>query len=302
MREGFTFCTARALALASIGAWPTCGGWLPASAVCAAPPLRGHVAEMDRHDPAHHRVVSSLKDFWELAWDADFVLNESGMRLQPTRMPGEWSVTVYRQSRGIAEGRYDEIVRLAAPEVGSWHGDLPDDGLTVDLFITAGLLHGTTRSPIPMWGLVYRVATTGHLQEPLVVEGFTPLGTAGDLALAIAGAANLLSTLSGWSADRDDDPPPYTYELCHCQEIYDNELAACQATAVGCTLLCAAGALGGIVGCLAAGPLAPACMAIILAAEAACIGSCIMAHHACQLRAVNALLRCRAACKERDLP
>jgi hypothetical protein len=299
MREGFTFCTARVLALASLGAWPTYRGMLPASAACAAPPSPGHVAEIDPQDSTHHGVLAVLNDLWGLAWDAEFVLNESGIGLKPTPMPGAWSATVYRQNRPIAEGSYDEIVRLAAPEIGSWNDHLPADLLTVELFITAGVLHGTTGLPIPTWGLVRRVASTGP--APLVVEGFTPLGAAGDLALAVAGAVNLLSTLSGWS-NQDDDRPPYTYELCQCEEIYDNELGACLATAIGCHLLCASGALGGIVACLALGPLAPACMAVILAAEAACIASCIMKQQACQLRAVNNLIRCRQACKDRGLP
>ena len=301
MREGFTFYTARALALASLGIWPTYRGMLPASAACAAPPSPTHAVEIDPHDLMQHRVLVFLNDLWGLAWDADFVLNESGIGLEPTPMPGAWSATVYRQSRQIAVGRYDEIVRLAAPDIGSWNDDLPADLLTVDLFITAGVLHGATGSQIPTWGLVRRVANTGPDEEPLVVEGFTPLGTAGDLVLAVAGAVNLLSALSGWSHP-DDDRSAYTDELCQCQEIYDNELAACLATALGCHLLCAAGALGGIAACLAAGPLAPACMAIVIAAEAACLASCIMMQDACHLRALNNLLRCREACKDRNLP
>jgi hypothetical protein len=299
MREGFTFCTARVLALASLGAWPTYRGLLGASATCAAPPSPGHAVEIDPHDLTQHRVLAFLDDLWGLAWDSEFVLNESGIGLEPTPMPGAWSATVYRQNRQIAVGSYDEIVRFAAPEIGSWNDHLPADLLTVELFITAGVLGGTTGLSIPTWGLVRRVATTGP--APLVVEGFTPLGTSGDLAMAVAGAVNLLSTLSGWS-DLDDDRPPYTYELCQCQAIYDNEINACLASAIGCDLLCASGALGGIVACLALGPLAPACMAVILAAEAACIASCIMKQRACQLRAVNNLLRCRQACKDRGLP
>ncbi len=301
MRAGFTFCTARALAIASIGTWPTYRGLLPASATCAAPPLPRQAVETDPHDLMQLRVLDFLNDLWGRAWDADFVLNESGIGLEPTSRPGAWSATVYRQSRQIAAGSYDEIVRLAAPDIGSWNDDVPADLLTVDLFITAGVLHGTTGTPIPTWGLVRRVATTGPEGNPLVVEGFTPLGTAGDLALAVAGAVNLLSTLSGWS-NPQDDRPPYTYELCQCQEIYDNELAACLATALGCSLLCTAGALGGIAACLATGPFAPACMIIVIAAEAACLASCIMTQQACHLRAANNLLGCREACKDRNLP
>ena len=299
MREGFTFHTARALALASLGTWPTCRGLLPASAACAAPPSPAHAVEDDRGNLVQRRVLGFFKDLWGLAWEADFVLNESGMGLEPTRMPGAWSVTLYRQGHEIATGSYDEIVRLAAPEVGSWKDDLPDELVTADLFITAGTFRGTTGSEIPTWGLVRHIANTGDGEEPLVVAGFTPLGTSEDLALAVAGAVNLLSTLSALLAG---DPPPYTDELGQCQEIHDNELAACLSTALGCNLLCTSVALGAIVGCLAAGPLAPACIAVVLTAEAACLASCIMRHHACTLRALNDLLRCRAACKKRHLP
>ncbi len=45
------FYTARALALASLGTWPTCSSLLPTSAACGAPPLPAHSVEDDRGDP-----------------------------------------------------------------------------------------------------------------------------------------------------------------------------------------------------------------------------------------------------------
>ncbi len=280
MRKGFLFKTGRVAAIASLGS--------------AAHGLPGPAVEPEPRGP-EVAVLDFLDELWNEAWNADFVLGESGMGLTPAPLPGSWSVTVYHRQRQIADGSYDEVLRLLTPEPGDW---ALDDGLAaVELFVTAGLLHGVDGFLTPAWGLARRVTLAGDDDTgPRVVEGFTPLGTADDLALAVAGAADLFDTLSSLAMLPGGEP--YTTDPCLCRQIHDTDVAACAASAVACDLTCTTIALGAIALCLAAGPFMPACMILILAAEVACLGACVASYEACKLRAESARLRCLQTCLE----
>ncbi len=280
MRRGFLFKTGRVAAIASLG---SVAHGLPGPAVDRGPSV--HQVE----------VLDFLNELWNEAWNADFVLHESGMGLTPAPLPGSWSVTVYHQQNQIAGGSYDEVLRLVTPEAGAWGID--DDLAAVELFVTAGLLHGVDGFLTPTWGLARRITLAGDDDTDFqVVEGFTPLGTADDLALAIAGAVHLFDTLASLAMLAGGEP--YTTDPCLCQQIHDIDVAACVASAIACYLKCTTIALGAIAACLAAGPLVPACMILILAAEVACLGACAAALHACKLRAKSARLRCLQTCVE----
>ena len=280
MRRGFLFKTGRVAAIASLG---SVAHGLPVPAFERGP----SIYEVE--------VLDFLDDLWNEAWNADFVLRESGMGLTQTPQPGTWTVAVYEQENQIATGSYVEVVRLLTPESGDWA--LDGDLVSAELFVTAGLLYGNEGFMTPAWGLVRSISIAGDDDtEPQVVEGFTPLGTADDLAVAIAGAAYLFDTLSGLSTLAGDEP--YTDDACLCQQIHDTDVAACSGTAAACGLTCAALALAGVAACLATGPFIPACMVLVVAAEAACLGSCAASNKACKLRAESARLRCVQTCVE----
>ena len=280
MRKGFLFKTGRVAAIASLGS--------------VANALPGPAVERGRsvHEVA---VLNFLDELWNEAWNADFILRESGMGLTQSPRSGAWTVTVYDQHGPIAEGSYDEVLRLLTPEPGAWAID--DDLVAVELFVTAGLLHGVDGFVTPTWGLARRITLAGDDDTaPTVVEGFTPLGTADDLALAIAGAAYLFDSLSSLAMLAGGEP--YTTDPCLCREIHDIDVAACVASAIACDLKCTTIALGAIVACFAAGPFMPACMIVIIAADIACLGACEASYRACALRARSARLRCLQACDE----
>ncbi len=280
MRRGFLFKTGRVAAIASLGS--------------VAHGLPRPVAQLG---PGVHEieVLDFLDELWNAAWNADFVLGESGMGLTPAPLPGTWSVTVYREQEPMAGGSYDEVLRLLTPETGP--GALGDGLAAVELFVTAGLLHGVDGFLTPTWGLARRITLLGdNATESLVVEGFTPLGTADDLAIAVAGAVYLFDTLSGLGRLPVSDP--FTTDPCVCQQIHDTDVAACAARAVACHLTCTAIALGAIAACTVTGPLMPACMVLVIAAELACLGSCTARYEACKLRAESARLRCVQTCVE----
>ena len=89
---------------------------------------------------------------------------------------------------------------------------------------------------------------------------------------------------------------------CHCDQIHSNDLSACDASAIGCELLCKSVALGAIAGCMAAGPFAVPCMIIVWAAHALCIANCLATYEACLLRAASAFLKCEALCSQSITP
>lgn len=280
MRKGFLFKTGRVAAIASLGS--------------IAHALPGPAVERGRN--VHEvQVLNFLDELWNEAWNADFTLHESGMGLTPSSRPGGWSVTVYDQQGPIAGGSYDEVLRLLTPEPGAWV--LDDDLVAVELFVTAGLLHGVDGFVTPTWGLARRITLTGDDDTaPVVVEGFTPLGTADDLALAIAGAVYLFDSLSSLAMLAGGEP--YTTDPCLCRQIHDIDVAACVASTIACDLKCTTIAIGAIIACFAAGPFMPACMILIIAAEIACLGACEASYRACTLRAHSARLRCLQACDE----
>ena len=294
MRKGFVFNTARTAAFASLGMW---AGVLPVQVAIAGPPLGGPAGAVTPQGDVQSPVLAFLTEFWDLAWGAEFVPGQSGMGLEPTAVQGTWRVTAYDQYQPIGEGLYDEILRLQVP--GPWNDELPQGGPAVfDLYVTAGTFHGLDGYSTPTWGLVQHIEITGDDWQPLIVEGFSPLGTAEDLAIAVAGATDLAGTLTQWSAMAADGPPPFTPDPCLCGQIYDNEVSACNATAIGCELTCTSLALVGLAACLGAGPFVAPCVIIVWAAHALCIGACVAAQKACKLRAVNSLLRCQRSCDE----
>ena len=298
MRTRFVFNAARAAAFASLGIW---AGVLPVQVAIAGPLPSEHgiVAPLPGGGP-QDQVLVFLTEFWDLAWGSEFLLNESGMGLEPTAVPGSWGVTAYEQNRQIGTGSYDEIMRLQVP--GPWNDELPPGGLAVfDLSVTAGTFHGLGEYSTPTWGLVHHLEITGDGKEPLIVEGFTPLGTAEDLAIAVAGATDLLVTFTEWLALAAGGPPPFTPDPCHCMEIYDNDMSSCGATAVSCELLCTALALGGIAACLGAGPFVAPCVILVWAAHAVCVANCVAAYRACALRAASNFLRCTQLCPEKKI-
>jgi len=294
MRKGFFFNTARAAAFASLGFW---AGALPVQVATAGPPQSGPGSAVTPQGDVQTGVPGFLTEFWDLAWGAEFVLDQSGMGLEPTTVPGTLGVTAYDQYQPIGEGLYDEVLRLQVP--GPWNDELPQGGSAVfDLYVTAGTFHGPDGYSTPTWGLVQHIEIDGDDSQPLIVEGFTPLGTADDLAIAVAGATDIVGTLMQWSALTADGPPPFTPDPCLCGQIYDNDVSACVATAIACDLACTSLALIGLAVCLGAGPFVAPCVLLVLAAHALCIGGCLAEHHACELRAANHRLRCERSCDE----
>lgn len=295
MRKGFVFDTARAAAFASLGIW---AGVLPVQFAGAAPLPNGHDigdTSQDVNDQAP--LLAFLTAFWDAAWGAEFSPNDSGMGLESTTMPGSWSVTAYQQNQPVGTGSYDEILRIGVP--GPWNSELPPGGPAVfDLYVSAGTFHGLGDYSAPTWGLVHHVEITGDGQEPLFVEGFTPLGTAVDLAIAVAIASDLVASFTQLWTQAAGDPPPFTVDPCSCIAINTNERAACFSDAISCELLCTSIALGAIAGCLATGPFVAPCMIIVLAAHALCVANCIAAQDACLLRAENHFLQCLQSCPQ----
>jgi hypothetical protein len=280
MRRGFLFKTGRVAAIASLGSF--------------AHALPGPTVERGRN--VHEvQVLNFLDELWNEAWNADFVLRESGMGLTPSPRSASWSVTVYDQQGPIAAGSYDEVLRLLTPEPGAWAID--GEFATIELFVTAGLLHGVDGFLTPTWGLARRITLAGDDDTAgQVVEGFTPLGTADDLALAVAAAAYLYDFLSSLAMLAADEP--YTTDPCLCRQIHDTDVAACSASTLACDLKCTTIAIGAIAACFAAGPFMPVCVTLIIAAEIVCLASCESSYRACALRAHSARLRCLQACDE----
>ena len=299
MRQGLIFNTARAAAFASLVIW---AGVLPVQIATAAPLPSGHdIGDSSPSGGDQSPLLAFLTAFWDVAWDAEFSPNDSGMGLEPTAMPGSWSVTAYQQNQSIGTGSYDEILRIDVP--GPWNSELPPGGAVVfELSVTAGTFHGLGEYSTPTWGLVHHIEIIGDGQEPLIVEGFTPMGTAEDLAIAVAGATDLVVALTQLWTQAAGDPPPFTVDPCSCIAINTNELAACDADAISCELVCTSIALGAIAGCLAMGPFVVPCLVIVMAAHALCIANCIAAHQACLLRASNNFLHCLQMCPESITP
>ena len=299
MRKGIVFNTARAAAFASLGAW---AGVLPVQIAIAAPPPIEHGTVGAPQGGSQSPVLAFLMEFWELAWDADFSVNESGMGLEPTTMPGLWNVTAYEQYQPIGSGSYDEVLRIQVP--GSWNDELPPGGSAVfELYVTAGTIHGLGEYTAPAWGLVHHGEFTGDGTEPLIVEGFTPLGTTEDLATAVASATDLVDTFTQlWTLASFDYPPFTIMDPCFCNQIHGNEVEACDASAIACELLCTSIAVGAIAGCLAAGPFVAPCVLLVWAAHTICMASCLMTYKACKLHADNNFLKCQQLCSESITP
>ena len=237
-------------------------------------------------------IVTFLEEFWDLAWGVDFTLDESGMSLQDSGVPGVWEVTVHDGPQTVAQGLYVEIERLPVPELDP----ATSEPITYEHFVTAGVMVGQTGAQKAIYGIAQRVAYEGD--EPVVVDALTPLGMTDDVGAAVDEALAVLSQIAG--AHPVAAEPPYTPDddPCHCDAIYDNGIAACAAGAAACQLACTAAAVAGIAACLGAGPLFPVCVALILTAQAVCLAGCLALQKSCDLSAFNAWLACEHACQE----
>ncbi len=286
MRKGFGFESARGAALASL-VWLCCPGLLPSAGGSAAP---------DGSPGPPEEVLALLEEFWDLAWGLDFTLTESAMSLHDSGVPGVWNVVVHAGPQTVAQGLYLEIERLAVPQLDAW----TPRPIAVEHFVTAGLVVGQTGAQKAVYGLAQHLAYEDENGDETVVDAMVPVGMADGVGTALDAALAVLNQIATAHAVPAAGEPPYTPEddPCGCDEIYDNELAACATTAVACQLACTAAALGALAGCLAAGPLAPVCMAAILTAQAVCIAGCLTNQNACNLRAFNAWLSCRHACEK----
>jgi hypothetical protein len=248
------------------------------------------------HSKAAHRY---LDEFWELAWDTPFILRHSGMTLESTGVNAQWDVVVREGFETVAKGSYQELLRLRIPSPGlravAAAGPNPPEQeslVTFDHFVTAGVVEAATGVTIPTYGIVNRVVLSGP--ELIVVEGMTPLGVAEDVAAALSNAADVFELMSASEPDPRRDV--YPADPCHCDELYDNDIAACAIDAIACQAACAAAALAGLVGCLVMGPFLPACVAAVLTAEVLCIAGCLARQRACNLRAYNDWIECLEEC------
>ena len=304
MRNGVLLKTARWSALASLLGAPGLG-WLHAAVAQPAPP--GNVIGGGGPGHVDLRALMFVEAFWQHVWDVEFVLDQTGMTLAEGEGPGEWGVLVHDGRETVAEGHYDEHLRLAVPWLGTGSGD-PDgiggedgeDQFGFDLYVTAGMIAGSTGLVTPMYGLARRVTIVVDGEDPITVEGLSPLGVADDLDDALAQAQETHALLSaGEYLPVDDGEPPWTPDdddPCGCDEVYDAEIAACLSEALSCEAACAAAAIAAIVACLLLGPFAPACIAAALAAEALCMLACILRQRACNSRAWAKWIGCWLEC------
>jgi hypothetical protein len=299
MRNGFLFSTARAVALLAIAGAPLVATAGAPSAPTAARSSGPPTVVANKTTRPEIRFLRFLDEFWQQAWNADFVVHDSGMTLEDAGGPGPRAVRAYDAGQLIGSGHYLELVRLDVPVPHLSPGDWPPAaGFSFEHFVTAGVLQGPTGRVTSLYGLVQRVALVPDGAAAIVVEGLTPLGVTATPDGAVAAAFEALDLLAGDADARFDGEPPLTpgADPCLCDEIYANEIDACLAEALACDLACAAAAIGGIIGCLALGPIAPPCIAAVLAAEVICIAACLARQRACNLRATNDWLDCWLEC------
>ena len=287
MRTGFRYEAARAAALVSLS-WLSWPGMLPAGRAASAPGAPGGSGGSGGSGSS---IEGILDEIWGLAWGLDFTLNESGMSLEPTGVEGVWNVTVFEQLDPVATGLYLELHRLPLPALSE---SMPDDAVSLEHAATVGVLIGSTSFAAPIWGLAQHVGIDGD--QPMVVEGFTPLGVATDLNGALDEALQIVAMVE--AAQPAAAEPPYTPgdDPCYCDEIYDTDVNACRFAALACEGACTAVALGGLIACMFTGPLVPACIAVVIAAEAVCIAACLAQQRSCNLQAYSAWLVCEYAC------
>jgi hypothetical protein len=301
MKNGFLFSTARATALMSIAGGPVVV-IVDTQTARAAPPGRRPEAVVEPGPDLHEiRFRGFLDEFWQGAWDTDFVVHQSGMTLEQTDGGGPRVVLAYDGEETVGTGRYHERARFPVTVPGI----PPDDphaeaSFSFEHFATAGILRGSTGYEKPIYGLAQRVVFAPDGADPIVVEGLTPLGVTDTADGAVAAARETLGLLAarvwGGPVDGPHLEPPET--ACLCAEIYFNELDACLADSIACQATCAAVAIAGIVACLALGPLTGPCIVAILTAEALCMAGCLARQKACNLRAETEWLRCWLDCFE----
>ncbi|MHC4217123.1 MAG: hypothetical protein ACYSU7_01580 [Planctomycetota bacterium] len=300
MRHGFLFSLARAGALFSIAGAPVIV-IADARPVRAAPPGDGPSGPggvVARGPGAPQiRFRKFLDRFWQEAWGTGFSLHESGMTLEPADGPGPRVMLVHDGAQPAGTGVYHELARLDLSTLD--HAPLVDASFSFEHFVSAGIAQGSTGRAVPMYGLVQRVVFAPAGPKPIVVEGITPLGMTDTLDAALTAALETQDLLTD-ATDGSDDAPPYDPDddLCRCDEVYDNEIAACFADSLACEATCAAAAIIGVLGCLALGPAAGPCIAAVLTAEVFCIAGCLARQKACNLRAMNEWLLCWLECLE----
>jgi hypothetical protein len=299
MRNGFLFSTARVGALTSIVGAPIV---VIADAQRAqAAPQGSRPAVLAARGPDAHQLpfLEFLDEFWQGAWDADFVPHGSGMLLEQPAGDGPRVVLAHDDSGIAGQGRYQEFARFFVPRLGLAPAAAPPGAsFSFEHFVTAGVIQGPTGYVKPLYGLAQRVVFAPDGAAPIVIEGLTPLGVTDTPDGAVDAALETLGLLTDDPAPAPGDEPPFEPDLdpCLCDEIYFNDIDACFADAVACEAACAAVAIAGILGCLALGPGAAPCIAAVLAAEVLCLAACLARQKACNLRAKNEWLLCWLDC------
>ena len=161
MRNGFLFSTARAGALASIAGAPLVVT-IDARRAQAVPPGGGPVPVVERGPDSHEiRVLRFLDEFWQGAWDADFVPRGSGMLLEQPAGVGPRVVLAHDDSGIAGQGRYHEFARFFVPRLGlAPAAPPPGASFSFEHFVTAGVIQGPTGYVKPLYGLAQRVVFT----------------------------------------------------------------------------------------------------------------------------------------------
>ncbi len=130
-------------------------------------------------------------EFWNVAWDLDFVLGQSGMLLEGSGTEA-WQVLVTdtgAEDYVVAEGSFTEADRLLLESMAPTQEELDEAGIiSFDHYIVAGVITGSTVFQSAVFGFAMEVVVPGLEPEddPIVSHGFTPLALADDVASAVA--------------------------------------------------------------------------------------------------------------------
>jgi len=272
-----TFCCTVALAST------VCGPWL--SMAVAIPPAIPDRAEIgEPQDVIVSPPLAFLKDFWNEAWNLDFVLGESGMLLEEMGTNAYQILVTDTQHPDlyVAEGTYieDERLVLESPEYTQEELDEAEI-ISFDHYVVTGSIIGSTGWGANIAGIAMVVVLPSPEPgaDPVLVHSLTPVDSLTPLnqldsltPLKVTQPDVQRRNLSGRSAFGEDD-------CSLCRDLYDLCKAAAKDRAKARDLECFADALIQLTACgfgsLACGPAALACQAVcsaaVLAAEALCL-------------------------------
>lgn len=228
-------------------------------------------------------IEPCVYQFWNMAWDLDFVLGQSGMLLESSEAEA-WQVLVVdteAEESVVAEGSFLETERLFLGALAIPQEELDEAGIiSYDHYVVAGLITGSTGVECALYGLATEVVVPGENpdDEPIVTRSLAPMEMADDVESAAAMAYDaweafgFAATMAYDDGDTFKDDPTSLMMMMN-EERDDDRLDKCDRDYQDCkdeADIDFYGCLSINIGCIGAIWCPPAMAACIAALSATC--------------------------------